>query len=61
MISSSEPDESSPIVKVAKELFRNFVAYERGVSRTTVLNLIKDRIWPLMNAKEQSELFSGII
>lgn len=48
------------MVKVAQELFRTFVAFERGSTRSHVLGLIKDRIWSLMDAKEQSELFSSI-
>jgi hypothetical protein len=48
-------------VKIAQELFKNFVAYERGAIRSYVLQLIKDRIWPLMESKERSILFSSIV
>jgi hypothetical protein len=53
-----EPEAVRPLVKIARELFRNFVAHERGPTRSQVLGVIKDRIWPLMDAEERSELFS---
>ena len=49
------------MVKVAQQLFKNFVAFEKGVTRSHVLNVIKDRIWPLMDAEERSDLFSGVV
>ena len=57
----TEPNEDQPAVKVAQELFRHFVAFERGTTRSYVLGVIKDRIWPLMDAKERSELFSSVV
>lgn len=56
-----EAGESKPLVKVALELFRNFVAFERGNTRQQVLGVIKERIWPLMDSEEKSELFSKIV
>ena len=57
----TEPNEDQPVVKVAQELFRHFVAFERGATRSYVLGVIKDRIWPLMDAKERSEFFSSVV
>ena len=56
-----ESKESKPLVTVALELFRNYVAFERGNSKQHVLGVIKDRIWPLMDSDERSELFSKIV
>lgn len=61
MLALAEPDEDRPLVKIAHELFRNFVAYERGTTRSAVLGVVKDRIWTLMDQEEQSELFSRIL
>lgn len=52
LLTGLEPNEGQPLVKVAQELFRNFVAFERGTTRSHVLGVIKDRIWPLMDVKE---------
>ena len=61
LLASVEPQEVRPVVKVAQQLFKNFVAYEKGVTRSHVLNVIKDRIWPLMDAEERSDLFSSVV
>lgn len=61
MFSSAEPQQEQPLVKVALELFRNFVAFERGATRSHVLSIIKDHIWPLLDTKERSELFSNVV
>lgn len=34
LLSSVEPEEGRPLVKIAQELFRNFVAHERGPTRS---------------------------
>ena len=61
MLALAEPGEDRPLVKIAYELFRNFVAHERGTTRSSVLGVIKDRIWILMDQEERSELFSKIL
>jgi hypothetical protein len=53
--------DDGPIVAVAYKLFKHFVAFERGTTRSHVLSVIKDRIWPLMDSKERGALFSGIV
>jgi hypothetical protein len=61
MLALAEPGEDRPLVKIAHELFRNFVAYERGTTRSSVLGVVKDHIWTLMEQEERSELFSKIL
>lgn len=46
---------------MAYKLFKHFVVFERGVARSHVLSVIKDRIWPLMDSKERVSLFSAIV
>ena len=61
LLSTIEPEDAQPVVKVAFELFRNFVAHEIGQTRLSVLYIIKERIWPIMEQDERSELFSIIV
>jgi hypothetical protein len=61
LLTGLEPDEKQPLVKVAQQLFRTFVAFERGATRSHVLAVIKDRIWSLMDATEKAELFSSVV
>lgn len=60
LFAGMEPESEQPLVKVAGELFRNFVAFERA-TRAHVLTVIKDRIWELMDAGERSDLFSALV
>jgi hypothetical protein len=47
-------------VKVATELFRRMVAFERA-TRAPVLAVIKERIWALMDSRERTCLFSALV
>jgi hypothetical protein len=55
-----EPQSKQPLVKVAGELFRNLVAFERA-TRVPALAIIKDRIWALMDGGERANLFSALV
>ena len=46
--STSSLSDENPVVAVANKLFRHFVAFETGATRSHVLSVIKDRLWPLM-------------
>lgn len=61
LLTLCEPGEEQPLVKVPRELFRNFVAFERGTTRSHVLNLIKERVWPLMDSSERAAFFSSVV
>lgn len=58
---AGQDGDDGPIVAVAYKLFKHFVVFERGVARSHVLSVIKDRIWPLMDSKERVSLFSAIV
>lgn len=60
LLCQMEKTEEKPLVKVATELFRNFVAYEPA-TRAHVLYVIKEHIWSLMDARERSALFSTLV
>jgi hypothetical protein len=55
-----EPETKQPLVKVAGELFRNLVVFERA-TRAPALAIIKDRIWALMDTTERVDLFSALV
>jgi len=55
-----EPQAQQPLVKVAGELFRNLVVFEKA-TRAPALAIIKDRIWALMDAAERADLFSALV
>lgn len=59
--STSSLSDESPVVAVANKLFRHFVAFETGPTRSHVLTVIKDRLWPLMDSKERVAFFSTIV
>jgi len=61
LLAICEPSEAQPLVRVPQELFRTFVAFERGTTRSHVLNLIKERIWPLMDSSERAAFFSDVV
>ena len=55
-----EPSTTQPLVKVAGELFRNMVVFERA-TRAPALVIIKERIWALMDTAERADLFSTLV
>jgi hypothetical protein len=61
VVVAGQNGDEGPIVAVAYKLFKHFVAFERGSTRSHVLSVIKDRIWPLMDSKERVALFSGVV
>lgn len=60
LIEALEPGQTQPLVAVARELFRSLVAYEQ-VTRSLMLEVIKDRIWSIMEPAERTSFFAALV